>query len=187
LTPTLASWPDDVLWPADIAELFTPEIPMLSMRLMQLIETHAGALTREVVQDLVTNDRTPAFRKVRKPELEARVAALFENLGKWIGDPKDDTVREEYEEWGKTRFRQGIPLSEIVYTLILAKSHLRRYIREHGLVDFSGDRVTPSELLPVQLHSIQELNYMVGEFFDRALYHLVRGYESVNEHKPRAV
>ena len=46
--------------------------------------------------------------------------------------------------------------------------------REHGLVSFSGER----ELVPAQLHGIQELNYMVGEFFDRALYHLTRGHEA---------
>jgi hypothetical protein len=38
--------------------------------------------------------------------------------------------------------------------------------------------VTPDELVPVELYSIQELNYLVGDFFDLALYHLVRGYES---------
>jgi hypothetical protein len=38
--------------------------------------------------------------------------------------------------------------------------------------------VSPDELLPLELHSIQELNYQVGEFFDRALYHLARGYEA---------
>ena len=38
--------------------------------------------------------------------------------------------------------------------------------------------MTPDELVPVELYSIQELNYLVGDFFDRALYHLVRGYES---------
>ena len=79
---------------------------------------------------------------------------------------------------GATRFRQGVPLSELVYAIILTKQHLRRHIREHGLVDFAGDRVAPVELLPLELHSIQELNYQVGEFFDRALFHLTRGYEA---------
>jgi hypothetical protein len=65
-----------------------------------------------------------------------------------------------------------------VYALLLTKQHLRRYIRDHGLVDFAGDRIVPEELLPLELHSIQELNYQVGEFFDRALYYLTRGYES---------
>jgi hypothetical protein len=34
-----------------------------------------------------------------------------------------------------------------------------------------------AELLPVHLHGIQELNDMVGDFFDRAMYYLARGYE----------
>ena len=81
------------------------------------------------------------------------------------------------EQMGRTRFREGVPVSELVYALVVTKHHLRRYIRDHGLVDFAGDRVVPDELLPLELHSIQELNYQVGEFFDRALYHLARGYE----------
>ena len=33
-------------------------------------------------------------------------------------------------------------------------------------------------MLPLYLYSLQELNATVGEFFDEALYHLARGYES---------
>jgi len=150
---------------------------MLTSRLMELIEFNAGSLVREAMQDVVTNERTRSFRSAPVAELELRITALYLNLSKWVGNPQEDAVRKEYEEWGRNRFRQGIPLSEIVYCLILAKAHLRRFVREHGLVSFSGDRVTPDELVPVQLYGIQELNYMVGEFFDRALYHLTRGYE----------
>jgi hypothetical protein len=151
---------------------------MLANRLIQLIENHARSLTQEAMQDIVTNENTTSFRRVPKAELEPRIAALYQNLGKWIGDPRDDGIRQEYEQWGRTRFRQGIPFSEIVYVLMLTKQHLRKFIREHGLVTFSGDRVTPDELVPVELYAIQELNYLVGDFFDRALYYLVRGYES---------
>lgn len=150
---------------------------MLSTRLIQLIENHADELTREALQDLITNPRTPSFRGVPRGELEGRIGGLYRNLGNWIGDPDDNAVRAAYEDWGRRRFHQGIPISEVVYALILAKHHLRRYVRDHGLVEFSGDRVAPGELLPVQLHGLQELNFMIGEFFDRALYHLARGYE----------
>ena len=151
---------------------------MLVNRLIQLIENHANSLTEAVLQDVLTNERTVSFRRVPVAELRPRVAALYENLSKWIGNPNQEGIRHEYEDWGRTRFRQGIPFSEIVYVLILTKKHLRKFIREHGLVTFSGDRVTPDELVPVELYSIQELNYLVGDYFDRALYHLVRGYES---------
>jgi hypothetical protein len=44
-------------------------------------------------------------------------------------------------------------------------------------VVFSGDRFVSGEMVPLELYSIQELNYVVGDFFDRALYYLLRGYE----------
>ena len=151
---------------------------MLGARLLQLIEAHAGPLSRDVVDDLMTNERTPAFRRLNAADVETRVSALFYGLGKWIGDADEDAVRDEYEEMGRVRYGQGVPLSELVYALLIMKSHLRGYIREHALVDFAGDRVAPQELLPLELHSIQEINYRVGDFFDRALYHLARGYEA---------
>ena len=151
---------------------------MLANRLIQLIENHSESLTQEALHDVLTNQNTISFRKVPWVELKPRIASLYQNLGKWIGCPNEDEIRQEYEDWGRTRFRQGIPFSEIVSVLILTKKHLRKFIREHGLVDFSGDRVTPYELVPVELYAIQELNYLVGDFFDKALYHLVRGYEA---------
>ena len=150
---------------------------MLGTHLMQLIEAHAPALTKDVVQDLTTNENTPNFARLKPAELENRVSVLCWNLGKWIGNPDDNAVRDEYEEMGRMRFRQRVPVSELIYALLLTKRHLRRYIRDYAGVDFAGDRVVPVELLPVELHSIQELNYQVGEFFDRALYYLARGYE----------
>jgi len=151
---------------------------MLANRLIQLIENQTESLTKEALNDILTNESTASFRKLPIGELKPRVAALYENLSKWIGNPNQEQIRQEYEDWGRTRFRQGIPFSEIVYALMLIKKHLRKFIREHGLVEFSGDRVTPHELVPVELYAIQELNYLVGDFFDKALYHLVRGYEA---------
>jgi len=151
---------------------------MMGARLLLVIQAHAASLTREVVDDLRTNERTSTFRRLDPSDVETRVSALFYNLGKWIGDADEDAVRAEYEDMGRVRFREGVRVSELVYALLITKHHLRRRIREQGLEDFAGDRIASLELLPLELHSIQELNYSVGEFFDRALYHLARGYEA---------
>jgi hypothetical protein len=159
---------------------------MLSARLIELIETHAESLTRDALAELTSNARTQAFRSVSRTELEERTFRLFRNLGSWIGDPQDAAVQAEYEEWGRRRYRQGIPLSDMIYALILLKHQLRRYIRDHGLVDVSRDRRAPGDQLPVHLHGVAELNYLVGEFFDRALYYLARGYEAEAQGPPPA-
>src|SRR4051812_30922416 len=151
---------------------------MISAKLIELIEIHAGQLTSDVARDLTTNKRTPGFHTVPRESLEQRVFQIYHHLGNWIGEPKNDRVETEFAEWGRRRFDQGIPLSEIVYTIIVLKHHLRRYIGDHGLIDASFPVVENDYVLPMHLHSLQDLNVRVGEFFDEALYHLARGYEA---------
>jgi hypothetical protein len=150
---------------------------MISAKLVELVEIHSGRLTNDVVQDLVTNPRTPGFRSVSRQELEQRVFQIFHHLGNWIGNARSATVEGEFSEWGSRRFDQGIALSEIVFAIIVLKQHLHRYIRDNGLVDASFPRTEREYVLPMHLHSLQELNTRVGEFFDEALYQLARGYE----------
>jgi hypothetical protein len=160
---------------------------MLSARLIELIQTHAASLARETAGDLLTDEHTRSYAQFSEAELHPRVLKLYSNLGSWIGNPDEGPVRKEYEELGRVGHSRGIPLSEIVYTLSIIKKHLRRYIRDHGLIAFSGDRIAPNEMIPFELYGIQELNYLVGDFFDRALYYLTCGYEAQANAKHKAV
>jgi hypothetical protein len=148
---------------------------MIAAKLIELIEIHASRLTSDVAHDLVTNERTRGFRAVRMQDLEQRLYQIFHHLGDWIGDPKYGQA--EFVEWGRRRFDQGITLSEIVYAIIILKRHMRRYIVDNGLVDASFPRVESDYVLPMHLHSLQELNTRVGLFFDEAIYQLACGYE----------
>ena len=151
---------------------------MISAKLIELIEIQSDRITRDVTDDLGRNERTRAFRRVPRHELEARIAEILHHLGYWIGAPRAEDVELEFAEWGARRFGQGVPLSEIVYAVILLKHHLRRYIADNGLVDAAFPRVESDYVLPMHLHSLQELNTRVGQFFDEALYQLARGYET---------
>lgn len=150
---------------------------MISAQLVEMIEIHANRLTADVVQDLVTNERTRGFRNVHRRDLEHRIFEIFHHLGDWIGNPRHERVRLEFAEWGRQRFGQGVSLSEIVCAVTLLKRHLRAYIRDNGLVDAAFPRVEREYVLPMHLHSLQDLNAQVGEFFDEALYELASGYE----------
>jgi hypothetical protein len=150
---------------------------MISAKLVELIEIHATRLTTDIAEDLFTNERTRGFRAVRPQDLEQRLFQLLHHLGNWIGDPRSERTREEFTDWGRRRFDQGIPLSELIYAVIVIKQHLRRYISDNGLVDASFPRVEGDYVLPLHLHSLHDLNAQVGQFFDEALYYLANGYE----------
>jgi len=133
---------------------------MSSSALIKLIEASTEAWTVESLEDLLMNPRTPSFRGVPRDEVTARIRALHKNLVAWLNGREDDAVRAAYEDWGRQRFTQQVPLSEIVYAIMMAKEHLQRRAREEGL---AGE--------------LRETEGRIGEFFDRALYYLVRGYE----------
>ena len=151
---------------------------MTSAHVIELIEIHADRLTNEVASSLVGSARTTGFRRVRADELERRIFQILHDLGAWIEKPKSERVRVEFSDWGRRRFEEGIPLSEVVYAVLLLKGILRRYIRDNGLVEESMSRVYGDGVLPVHLHGLLELNSQVNEFFDEAIYHLCVGYET---------
>ena len=151
---------------------------MIAAKLVELIEVHAEHFTSDVVRDLVTNERTRGFRTVRLEELEPRIFQIVYHLGQWIGDPKSEMVQAEFTDWGRRRFEQGIPLSEIMYAVIVLKQHLRRYVSDHALVDAAFPRVDGDYVLPMHLTSLQDLNGRLSRFFDEALYQLACGYEA---------
>ena len=150
---------------------------MIGAKLVELVEIHSPRLTTDIVDDLLVNERTRGFRAVRRSELEQRVFQLLHHLGNWIGDPRSDKTRDEFTDWGRRRFDQRIPLSELIFAVIIIKQHLRRYISDNGLVAASFPRVDGDYVLPLHLHSLQDLNTRVGRFFDEALYDLAIGYE----------
>jgi hypothetical protein len=154
---------------------------MVAEKLVELIEIHAGRLAADVAQDLATNARTPGFRAVPRADLEERIFRLFHHLGDWIGHRRSEKVQVEFAEWGRRRFDQGIAINEIVYAIVILKQHLRRYVRDNGLIEASFPRSEGDYVLPMHLNSLQELNAQIGLFFDEALYHLVVGYEQASK------
>ena len=150
---------------------------MIAEKLVELVEIHANRLSADVAQDLVTNVRTRGFHKVPKADLEARVFRLYHHLGDWLSDRRSERVKAEFAEWGSRRFDQEIPLSEIIYAIVILKQHLRQYIRDNGLIEAAFPRSEADYVLPLHMNSLQELNLQVGQFFDEALYHLAIGYE----------
>ena len=141
---------------------------MLSDRLIRMIEHHADELTHALVEDLQTNSHTASYHRLSQEALHSRTYDVYKNLGLWLGSKAEGDVEAAYTALGRKRLTERIPISEVVYALILTKYHLRDYIQSAGLVDSAVD-----------LYQEQELHRLLGHFFDKAIYYTVRAYERV--------
>jgi len=138
---------------------------MSSPQLMRMIEVHGQELSKAVGSDLTANPITAAYHRVPREELHRWVYDVYRNLSEWLGREVDEMIETRYNDLGEKRCEQGVPLSQLVYALILTKHHLQDYISTAQ----AGSANDVQQRLEVQRS--------VNRFFDRAIYYAVAGYE----------
>ena len=135
-------------------------------RLMDLIEDHADELTDRLVRRMREDPRTTGYHRFDDEELGERAREVYSHLGRWLGETSESAVESEYFRLGKIRRAEGIPLSEVVMALLLVRRNLWHFVESQG-ADTS-----------LELRQELDLELLVVRFFDRAIFHTVRGYES---------
>ena len=143
-------------------------VAVLVGKLVALIEDHAEELTTQVVDRLRQDSRTAGYRTFADEELAVRARNVYANLGSWLEDASEARVSEEYFRLGAVRRREGIPLSEVVMALLLTRRNLWSFVESQG-----ADSI-------LELRQQLDLELLVVRFFDRAIFHAVRGYESTS-------
>ena len=135
-------------------------------RLVDLIEDHADELTGRLVRTVREDPRTVGYRQFDDEELGVRAREVYSHLGRWLGKTSESAVETEYFRLGKIRCGEGIPLSEVVMALLLVRRNLWQFIESLGANT------------SLELRQQLDLELLVVRFFDRAVFHTVRGYES---------
>ena len=138
---------------------------MLIARLVALIEDHADELTARLVGKLLTDHRTTEYRRFDEAELGKLAHDVYAHLGKWLEQTSDGRVEEEYFRLGEIRRSEGIPLAQVVSALLLTRRNLWQFV-----ASMAGDTV-------LELRQQLDLELLVVRFFDRAIYHTVRGFQ----------
>jgi hypothetical protein len=135
--------------------------------LIKLIEGRADELTDLMVQKVRESPRMAAYHRFGDDELGHRARLVYANLGNWLEEASEGLVEEEYSKLGKLRSQERIPLSQVIWGLLLTRRNLWQFIELQG-----WDTVS-------DLQRSLDLELQVVRFFDRAILHTVTGYESV--------
>jgi hypothetical protein len=150
-------------------------VMMLSNRLVRRIEDRSDALASGLLHKIQRSARTEAFRKVPPDELTDRVSEIYRHLGEWLLDKSEADIEHRYTQIGTRRAQQGVPLSQLIWAIMLTKDNLWEFI----LDDSYPDR-------PIEVFGKQELLQLLDQFFELAIYSAAVGYELAAEAKVRA-
>jgi hypothetical protein len=138
---------------------------LLAYRLVKLIETHSDGLARTLQQKIEACDRCPAYKNLPQGELTRVVGEMYQGMGQWLMGKLEADIERRYTRIGQRRAEQGIPLSQVIWTIALVKENLWEYVQNNNLGT------------PVELFGELEILQLLDQFFDRAMFYAAFGYE----------
>ena len=132
---------------------------MLAYRLVRLIETHSDALADGLLRKVENSEFTHQYRNVPGEELKDRVYEIYRHLGDWLLGKSDFDIRQRYREIGARRAEQHVPLSQLVWCIILTKENLWDYLKNEAALE-----------RPAEVFGELEMLQLLDQFFDRAIF-----------------
>jgi len=144
----------------------TPEARMLSDALVSFIEEHVAEISAAWLADVRSSATTTGYRKLDPAELLPKADFAVRQFGRWLtGVEVTGEAREFYRRLGTERRQQGVAESEVLSSLMLLKKHVWSFARDRGVWE-----------RPIDVYRVLELDRRLVLFFDRAMYHMLRGY-----------
>ena len=139
---------------------------MIALRLVRLIENHSEILADGLLRKLRESPRTRDFLRVPAQELRDRVHEILGHLSDWLLGKKESDIRERYREIGARRAAQQVSLSDYCWAIVLTKEHIWEFLQRQGFLTS-----------PLEIYGELELLRLLEQFFDRAIYYVIEGYE----------
>jgi hypothetical protein len=150
---------------------------MVGLKLVRLIERHAERLAGKVTEQIRAGERTSDFCKVPAKDLRLAAVDVYRNLGEWLLQKTESDVETRFRTIGARRALEGIGRHQFVWALMLTRDQLWRFLEQEGFADNI-----------VALRGEQELRQMLNQFFDRAIYYGILGYDDAkrNADQPKS-
>lgn len=142
---------------------------MRALKLVQHMTTNADRMAERVSQNIRKSERCrELMRLVPADEQDRQALEIYRDLTNWLAIESDTTIESRYVALGTRRAQQGVPFSDLYWAVCIAHEYLWEYIQEECLLDE-----------PVEFWGGVRLLRSLTQFFDRALYFALIGYQGV--------
>jgi len=149
---------------------------MLAKKLIEALIVHADQIAAKTAESLTRHPYTKYYHTIEVKEIERRLKGIFKHFERWQQDHAVENLQETYLKFGKVRYHEGVPLPDLLYALILVKSHLMEFLKKTVFTDS-----------PVQLYQEMQFYDSTERFFEEMIYFAVKGYieSGEEEHNER--
>lgn len=141
---------------------------MRALKLVQHLRADADSMSERLLEKIRSSRRcSELLLKVPADEHKRYAVDIYRDLMEWLAAETDSLIEARYVELGKLRAQQGIPFSHLFWAVCITRDFLCDYIQQECLIDE-----------PVEFWGGVMLIRSLNQFFDRALYFSLIGYQN---------
>ena len=140
-----------------------------SLKLVNLIETHAEPIARQWARDVKKNPRTPSYHDIPEDKLVPMGVKFYDHFKQMFFTDKPADVSQQYfARYAEENHARNIPLNEALYALIMMRRHIWLY------AEFQTIFISAVE----QKQAVDSLVRTIL-MFDYAIYFISRRYQEL--------
>jgi len=136
---------------------------MLSDALVALVEEHAEEICDRWMTAVRENPTTGGYLTVDTVEVRRATLEALTHFCDWLQGAGE--MEAFYLDVGRQRRHQGLALADVLSALALLRKEIWTFARQHQVL-----------ASPIDVYRVMELSRRIVLFFDKALYHVTRGY-----------
>jgi hypothetical protein len=101
---------------------------LASLKLIDLVEFKAETIAKQWARDVRQNKYTPSYHNKPENKLIPQAVQFYDNFRRIImtKNPSQESC-EFFTKYAEERYREGLPLQEALYALILMRRHIWLY------------------------------------------------------------
>jgi hypothetical protein len=144
---------------------------MRAPKLVQHLQANAQNMSERLIEKVRNSHRCSELSVKLSAEEHKRYAMdIYHDLVEWLSSESDSLIVDRYVRLGRRRAQQGIPFSHLFWAVCITREYLWEYIQQECLLDE-----------PVEFWGGMMLLHSLNQFFDRALYFALVGYQNADE------
>jgi hypothetical protein len=148
---------------------------MITKNLIQRLEANWEQIAADVIRERNNDAGLLQYKTLSDQEIEERAKDLSSKLSSWLLDPNESRFIQHFENLGRRRCEEGIPLHEVIQKLNIIKRAIRRYVSEQNYT-----------LTPLEIYQELEVLRAMAGFFDFVVFRVAKGYEEALRAKVEA-
>jgi hypothetical protein len=97
-------------------------------KLVDLTQKNAEAIAMQWTRDVKTNEKTYTYHEASEDKIIHQAKDFYNNFQMmFLNESPYEQAEEIFEKYAEERYREGIPLHEALYALILMRRHMWLY------------------------------------------------------------